>query len=288
MKSHYLFNTLLVACVVAWTTPTSVAGQESTAAETAASATVLMTKAGLRFGIWPKKPEKPAPTLFIFGSSIEETLNSPYFRQCGNQLSKHGVLCVSVDLPGHGSNLLPGEPAGIEAWRFRCEKGQNFVAQATDQFKAVLDELIELKLTDPTQVGACGTSRGGFMALQFAVAEERVRCAAAFAPVTQLTALREFNNVSKRELADQLSVLPTAEKLAGKAIWVIIGDQDERVSTDASIAFCRAVTLASLKQKKPARVDLHVVAEPQGHTTPKGAADLATTWFETQFGLKSM
>lgn len=256
----------------------------SAGAQDAPKAQVLTTKTGLRYGIWPKKPGQPAPTLFIFASSIDDSLNNEYFRQCGNQLAKQGYLCATVELPCHGQEVRPGEPAGIDGWRHRLDNGEDVVAEATGRFSQVLDDLIETKLTDPEKVAACGTSRGGFMAVHFAAADPRVKAAAAFAPVTDLMALREFASVKDRKLVDQLSLKRQADKLAGRAIWLIIGDRDDRVSTDESIQFCRAVTAASLKQQRPALVDLHVVAEPQGHTTPKGAAELAAPWIAAQLG----
>ena len=289
LRLSTIVSLVLSICVLAITSQ-SVCGQDGQVDQEvkvdSVQAEILTTKSGVRFGIWPSRPTQPIPTLFIFGASIEETLNVPYFRQCGNQLAERGVLCVSVDLPGHGLNLRAGEPAGIAAWTFRADNGEDFVAQATTDFRAVLDELIELKLTDPKQVAACGTSRGGFMAVQFAAADERVKCVAAFAPLTDLMALREFSAVKNRELVDRLSLKPQAEKLTGRAVWLIIGDRDDRVSTDASIQFCRAVTLASLKAGKSPLVDLHVVPEPQGHTTPQGSPELAATWFVKQLELK--
>ena len=109
---------------------------------------------------------------------------------------------------------------------------------------------------------------------------------AAFAPVTELTALREFDGFAQRELTDRLSLKAQASKLAGRAVWVIIGDRDERVSTEEAMAFCRAVTAESLKRNVPALVDLHVVSEPKGHTTPAGAADLAAAWIDRQLQIQ--
>ncbi|MDB5385818.1 MAG: esterase [Planctomycetaceae bacterium] len=287
MENHAMLRRFQLALFLCGLSPlwiySPARGEEVPSAETR-TAQVLKTKSGIRYGIWPQKPDKPAPTLFIFGGSIEETLNSPYFRQSGNQLEKHGYLCVGIDLPGHGTEIRAGEPAGIDAWSVRCGKDEDFVAQATERFRAVLDELIELKLSDPARVAVCGTSRGGFMAVQFAASDERIKCVAAFAPVTDLMSLREFHGLKKRELAERLSLKPQAEKLAGRAVWLMIGDVDDRVSTDESIAFCRAVTSASRKQNKASLVDLHVVSEPKGHTTPTGAAELAATWIERQLG----
>lgn len=247
-------------------------------------AQVLMTKTGVRYGIWPEKPAQPAPTLFIFAGSIDDSLNKDYLRQSGNQLAKEGYLCVTVELPCHGQEVRTGEPPGIEGWRFRIEKGEDPIAEMTGRFTKVLDELIESKLTDPEKIAACGTSRGAFAAAHFAAVDPRIKAIAAFAPLSDLMLIREFQSLQKRDLADQLSLRRQADKLAGRAIWLIIGDRDDRVSTDESIAFCRAVTAASLKQNKPALVDLHVVSEPQGHTTPKGAAEMAAPWIAQQLG----
>lgn len=242
----------------------------------------LTTSDGVKFGIWPRRPEKASPTLFILGSTIDGTLGSAYFRQAGNALAERGYLCVSIDLPCHGLEQRSGEPEGIAGWRHRAEKGDDFMADLCGRLSKVLDDLIERKWTDPERVAACGTSRGGFSAVHFAAAEPRVRCVAAYAPVTDLAVVNEFRTAADVPLIQKLSLERQSEKLAGRAVWLIIGDRDERVSTDHSIRFARAVTAESLKLKKPALVDLHVVVEPQGHTTPKGAAELSAAWIDEQ------
>ena len=131
-------------------------------------------------------------------------------------------------------------------------------------------------------MAACGTSRGGFAALHFAAADPRVKCVAAFAPVTDLGALTEFRGAEQNPLVARLALEHRADDLAGRAIWLIIGDRDDRVGTDNVIRFARSVTAASLKNGETAHVTLHVVPEPKGHTTPAGAAagrqvDLAVT-----------
>jgi dienelactone hydrolase len=241
-------------------------------------AQTFTTKTGIRYGLWPARPQSPAPTVFILANSIEGTLNSEYFRQSGNLLAKHGYVCVSVDLPSHGRELREGEKEGMPGWRLRCEQGENFVDDAVKKFSAVLDELVKTKVTDPKRVAACGTSRGGFMALHFSAADPRVGCVATFGQLTDMTVLREFQGIAPREMADQLALQRHTARLAGRAIWMIIGDRDERVSTDLAISFARGVTNASLKAKLPAQVELHVVPEPRGHSIPAGSADLAGEW----------
>lgn len=242
------------------------------------------TKTGTEFATWGPLPDQPVPTLFILAGTMESTLGSPYFRQCGNQLAEAGYLLVSVDIPCHGKQHRPPEPTGLSGWAFRCEQGDDFVADNNRRLSQVLDELIADGRTNPDYVGVCGTSRGGYLALQFAAHDPRVKGVAAFAPVTDLTVLNEFKSRSENKMVQSLSMIRNAEKLAGRPVWIVIGDRDVRVGTDEAIAVARSITQAGLKQGGPSQVDLHVIAEPKGHTVPAGSTDLAANWFLKQVG----
>lgn len=243
-------------------------------------AEILTTPSGIRYGIWPARPQAPAPVLLILANSIEGTLNDKYFRQSGNALAKKGYVCVALDLPCHGQELRPGEKEGMVGWRNRCEQGENFVDASIKRFSAVLDALIETRIADPEKIAACGTSRGGFMSLHLAAADPRIRAVATFGQLTDMTVLREFQGITPRELADQLALQRHTSRLAGRSIWMVIGDRDERVSTDMVITFARGVTRDSLQAGGPANVELHVLPEPRGHSVPQGSADLAALWID--------
>ena len=239
---------------------------------------ILGTPTGVRFGIWGTKVSYPAPTLFVFSSTIEESLGNPYYRQCGNALAEQGFLCVSLDLPGHGLEQRADEPEGIAAWHFRSNHGEDFVAPFTRRVQDVLEYLLEAGFTNLEQIAACGTSRGGYMALQATAAESRIRATAAFAPVTNLATLHEFHATTNQDQIKTLSLSSKVEQLAGRSLWLIIGDRDVRVGTDDTIAFARRVTAMSLTQSKPADVTLIVQPELKGHTTPAGSPALAAEW----------
>jgi dienelactone hydrolase len=242
----------------------------------------LATRSGVRFGLWPAEPRGPSPTLFILANTIEGTLDDPYFRQSGNVLARRGYLCASVDLPCHGRERRPDEPEGLAGWRLRCERGEDVMAELSARLRAVLDHLIAEGMTDPGRVAACGTSRGGFAALHFAIVEPRVRCVAAFAPAIDLGALREFRGAEAEPMVRRLDLGPRADDLAGRPLWLTVGDRDERIGTDLIIHFARRVTGSSLARRRPALVDLHVVSEPKGHTTPAGAPGQAADWIDLQ------
>ena len=103
-----------------------------------------------------------------------------------------------------------------------------------------------------------------------------------FAPVSDPAALSEFKGRENLPLVKALSPVNRADKLAGRAVWIVIGDQDERVSTGKAIELARAITTASIAQKVDSKVELRVMPEPRGHTTPKGSAVAAAQWIHEQ------
>jgi dienelactone hydrolase len=242
----------------------------------------LQTPSGVRFALLGDKGLAPAPTLFLFATSAEDSLTNPDFAKIGHLLAKHGFLLVSLDVPCHGSDVRNGELAGsLTGWRKRLEQEDDLVPAFTRKVSAVLDHLIKEGYTDPQKVAACGTSRGGFMALHTAAAEPRIRYVVALAPVIDLLAVSEFAGMDKQEAAKALALTNHADKLAGRAVWLCIGNRDERVGTDLSIAFTRKVVAASVAQKKPANVELHVMPT-DGHRIHATAHDEAAAWLLAQ------
>jgi len=243
---------------------------------------ILKTPGGVRFGVMGAKPAAPSPTLFVFANDLIGTLRKDEFNKVGKLLSKEGFLSVALDMPCHGEEVRQGEPAGLEGWVARLRSEDEFIPTFTKNASSVLDHLIAEGYTDRDRVALCGTSRGGFIALHFAAAEPRIRCVAAFAPVTDLVGIREFDGLQNHAPTKALALARHAGKLAGRPIWICIGNNDERVDTDRAIAFTREVVKASVAQKKPPLVELHVMTSA-GHTIHPTAHDEAAAWFSKQF-----
>lgn len=238
----------------------------------------LTTPEGVAFAILGEKPAKPAPTLFVFALDAERTLSSAGYRQAANHLMKRGYLCVSVDLPCHGAQRRQGEPAELQGWRHRIDQGENVMDEFTLRAGQVLDYLVSENYADPNRVAACGTSRGGFSACHFAIADPRVKCVAAYIPVADLADLREFKGAESTPLVRSLSLVEKASDLSGRGVWIAIGDRDERVNTDRSIEFARALSKSALTDS-PRNIELHVFSV-DGHTTPPHAPQLSARWID--------
>ena len=160
-------------------------GSRLTAAETQEfEITRHQTPGGVEYGLWGPAASGPSPILIMLAGTIDSTLESAYFRQCGNELSSYGFRPVSIDIPCHGTQQLAGEPAGLSGWSYRAARESNFVAENNSRLSEVLDHLIQTQVADPRRIAVGGTSRGGFLALHFAAHDQRVGCVVAFAPVT--------------------------------------------------------------------------------------------------------
>lgn len=245
---------------------------------------VLQTPSGVRFVLLGDKGSAPAPALFIFATSADDSVANPGYAKIGHLLAKRDVLSISLDIPCHGGDVRPGEQASsLSGWRTRLEKDGDLVPTFTKKVSTVLDYLIKERYTDPRKVAACGTSRGGFMALHAAAAEPRIGYVVALAPVIDLLALSEFAGMDKHEPTKALALANHADKLAGRAVWLCIGNHDERVGTDHSIVFTRKLVAASVARKKPANVELHVMAT-NGHRIHATAHDEAAAWLLGQLG----
>lgn len=251
------------------------------------AASIQQTADGVTFALLGDKPATPAPTVFVLAQEMKATLDDGYYNRIGRLLREQGFLCVSLDLPCHGADVRAGEQAGgLTGWATRAKQDGNFVEPFTRRVSRVLDHLIAEKYADPQQIAVAGTSRGGFMALHTAAADERFRAAIAFAPVTHLPVLTEFSGLDQHEATRSLSIIHLADKLAGRAVWTAIGNQDARVGTEECIAATRAIVLAAARKQPDPKFVVPVelrVFPIAGHGMYPTAHDDAAAWLLKQF-----
>jgi hypothetical protein len=100
-------------------------------------------------------------------------------------------------------------------------------------------------------------------------------------------ALREFQGIANPRAAERLSLSGIAPHLAGRPIWVSIGNQDARVGTDRAIAFTRTMVAIESRGQSPDAVipvDL-LVAPTAGHTKIDRAHEILAEWMLRRFGM---
>jgi pimeloyl-ACP methyl ester carboxylesterase len=208
------------------------------------------------------------------------TLSQDPYRLVGLRLHAQGWNVVSFDLPCHGADRRPGEPPEMKGWAARTRAGEDWIAPFAAKARCVLDYAVRKGLADPARLAVAGTSRGGFMALQLAVRLPDLRAAAAFATVTDLTALYEFDGLHELPRVQAWRLESNADALAGRPVWLIIGEQDERVGTDRTVSLARSLGDAA-KAKGIAPAVCFTLANSIGHRSFPEWHDLAADWFQT-------
>ena len=279
-----MFRSSVLSAVWLLTASTPVMAQQTS--DASSKLTLSTTPEGIRYGLVGSHDRSPAPTLFVFAGGIETSLTHPIYSQTCTILREKGAVCVSLDLPCHGKDIRPGEPEGLKGWRHRVDQGEDLMKDLLAGASAVLDHLIAEGLTDPERILASGTSRGGYAAMRLAAHDQRVGAIAVFAPVTDLRALSEFEGLAGNPSSQPLGLLEYAENLAGRNLWLIIGDRDDRVGTRHAVNLALKVSKRAAEEKLTTRVELHV--EPAaGHQLPAGAYQRAAKWLLAQAGIES-
>lgn len=211
-------------------------------------------------------PDHPAPTLFLLAMAGEATLCTEPYCRVGLLLRARGWNVISLDLPCHGADRRPGEPAELAGWAARIRSGEDPVSGFCARAGAVAEHLVRTGVADPARLAVAGTSRGGFLAFHLAAANPLFGAVAAFAPVTDLAALREFAGLEQNPLVQSLALSNTVEKLSGRAAWITIGNRDERVGTDRCAAFAGALKQEASNRGQASRICFCLSSIP-GHAS---------------------
>jgi dienelactone hydrolase len=176
-----------------------------------------------------------------------------------------GHAVASVEMPGHGDRLRPGDPAGIACFAAGAARGEDVLGRFVADLGRAIDGCIAAGLVSPGAVFAAGTSRGGYVALRLAAECSHLAGVAAYAPVTDWRVLSEFAAVSQRPEVAAMALVHWAPRLAGRPIWIGMGNRDTRVGTTQCLGFAAAVAAAERDLGCPSAFCLHVVPE-EGHS----------------------
>jgi dienelactone hydrolase len=207
-----------------------------------------------------------APALLLtFATTRQAALGEPPQDIAARLLAEAGCYVVSFDLPNHGERIN-GYGAGIEGLCASYLAGADPFAQFVTDGSAVIDACLQRGLGAPGRIVACGVSRAGYCVLRLAAADVRIVGVAALAPVIDWRALSEFAAVRQEPMVAALALEHWATQLAGRALFLAIGNQDRRVGSHHTLRFVQQLYAAQqLLPQEGAAWQLHVVDSP-GHS----------------------
>lgn len=208
--------------------------------------------------------EEPQLLITVGADWKTHLLTEPY-RATADGFLANGHYALSFDIPCHGERIDPyGE--GIHgfrnAWLAEDDPFERFVRDAM----AVIDDCIRLGIASPGKIAVCGASRGAYMALRLLAADSRVVRGAGFAPVTDWRYLSEFDSIKDTEGVEALKLHRYAESLAGKPLFLAIGNRDIRVSTLSCCKLYTELTEHNLACGHPESLVEFYCTDDPGHT----------------------
>ena len=223
----------------------------------------LETPSGpLTYWLHPAQEEASA-LLLTFSSTRQASFYEEPYDIPARIFAAAGHAVASFDLPNHGEQVN-GFGQGIDGFCAAFCAGQDPFAQFVGQGKAVIDDCLAQGI-GRGGIFACGVSRAGYCALRLAAADERIDGVAGLAPVSDWRPLREFALVREQPEVALLALDQWAEALAGRAVFLAIGNSDARVSSAACVRFgLRLAEIEEARQMTSSLLQLHVVAA-EGH-----------------------
>lgn len=203
----------------------------------------------------------------------------PGFNALPEAVYAAGWSALSLDLPGHGTNLHPGEgDNGLVNWAQRVRDGENVVDTATTQLRNLIAYLISSNYAEAGRIVLSGLSRGGFLAMHAASSIAEVAAAVAFMPVTSLSVLDEFSGslnswiVRKTDLGNAFN--------STKPVYIECGHRDTRISTGE---VARNVSAMLNRLPDTNQIECHIApGVADGHYVPVGACSRAAAWLNAK------
>jgi len=170
----------------------------------------------------PEDQLNPDPVLLLTIGGPSSHLLPPndqpanYFWKRGHRVVSLSAPCVASSLGTFGELALKGPDPTLA-----------FIEEA----QAVLKYCVDQQWTRSGRVVVTGISRYAYMALRLMAADDQLNIGGGFAPVTDWRDLSELHEIKDRKEIADLRLSLFAEKLAGKKIYLSIGNHDERVGT---------------------------------------------------------
>lgn len=225
----------------------------------------------------PALDHGPLPSLFYFALSGPDSLTLDPFNQPVAALQGRMIRIFSLTLPAH-ENGLPATEA-MSVWAEELAKGTDRLNPFLDSIQSAIDFAIRERFVDPAKMAAAGLSRGALIAAHAAARDERFRFLLAFAPLTRLSALKEFASLKNNDLAHSFDLAHLAPRLFNRHTRLYIGNHDTRVGTRDCFDFAMAL----VEQKKthhPPQVEMIITPSlgRDGHGTAPEIFQQGSAW----------
>ncbi|HHW31586.1 MAG TPA: prolyl oligopeptidase family serine peptidase [Clostridiaceae bacterium] len=177
-----------------------------------------------------------------------------------------GHRVISFDIPCHGERIDERYGSEIAGLRKMYVASENVFEQMAEECSCVVDYIIKQGLAESGQIAICGCSRGGYMALRAFASDKRIAAASAISPVTDWRCLLEFERERNSVALARERLLNYVDGMAGRPIYMAIGNNDTRVSTESCKELYEAIRKCNRKSGLDDSVAELTITNDPGHT----------------------
>lgn len=225
----------------------------------------------------PSLDIKGQSTFLYFSISGQESLSLSPFNQIADLLHRKGIRILSWTLPGHHEEQ--DKNIAMSYWAEHLQELKTFIQMS----HKLLDELFDRQVITSDHFAVGGLSRGGFIATHL-LCHPKVNYGLGIAPLLDLRCLTEGQKLSDEELKG-LALEPLCETLYTKKLYYLIGNRDERVSTDKAFQFLRTlVNYAYDKRVRSPQIEMKIFPSTgyQGHGSLPHVFEEGAKWIFNQ------
>ncbi|GCE29856.1 hypothetical protein KDA_53400 [Dictyobacter alpinus] len=182
-------------------------------------------------------PPQPRPVVLYFSglhqskeSALPGTGNNYVCRCIVSALLNAGCHVLSIDARAHGGRKREWENAVAQLRKSFTGEGEDVLGAARADACALVDGVLTLGITGKAErLGVVGTSWGGLQALLTFAGDPRIACAVGVMPVTHVSQLPEFADVSDapRVLTGQPGAW-MGPCITPRPLLLIVGEKDEK------------------------------------------------------------
>ncbi len=189
----------------------------------------------------PERLARQPMLLFYLSADRASSMPDGRYGAPGQAFLEQGNRILSFDLPAHGDRV-DVHGSGIAGLAALVAAGKKPFDLLVADGRAVIDECLRRGLAQTGRIVAAWVSRGGYSALRLAAADERIVAVAAFSPPADWREITEFAAQKDRPEAAALALESFAPQLAGRRIYIAVGNHDWRVGTDVCTRFVAAIS----------------------------------------------
>jgi len=184
----------------------------------------------------PENLSKRPVLLITIAADCYHTLNHPDYNLISDVFLAAGHLVASFDLPNHGEHI-DNYGEGLTGWVNAMSDGVDIFEKIRKIGSSIIDFAAREKLAWKNTIVMSGVSRGGLSAMHIMAYDERVYAAVVHAPCTDLSKIKEFEQLKDNPILISSNAINLARRLANRFLLITIGEKDPRVDEKACFEF---------------------------------------------------